>query len=111
MLSCLRGTDWVRGDPWAMVLYAHPSCASLGSLVLADLGAQEAGGDQKRGKKEPGASRRLAGKVGTARQPGGGGEPRPFCTFALEVGLRQACFFWVLVKKPHRSVMESECEG
>lgn len=73
--------------------------------------AQEAGGDQKRGKKEPGASRRLAGKVGTARQPGGGGEPRPFCTFALEVGLRQACFFWVLVKKPHRSVMESECEG
>lgn len=50
-------------------------------------------------------------RLGTAGQPGGGGEPRPFCTFALEVGLRQACFFWVLVKKPHRSVMESECEG
>lgn len=49
---------------------------------------------------------------GKGRQQGqGSGASPPFCTFELEAGLRQAGFGGDLLKKPHRSVMESECEG
>lgn len=71
------------------------------------------------GRRVPGKERRRQPKRDLQeRWTAGTGEPssksHPFCTFELEAGLRQACFFLGggrLVKKPHRSVMESECEG
>lgn len=35
----------------------------------------------------------------------------PSARLSLRSGCGMRAFFWVLVKKPHWSVMESECEG